>query len=416
MYKIQVYSSLLFKFIALIISFYSIRIQLDLLSASDYATWAVVFNVINWILIIDFGIGNSIRNKLTFLFYKKKYRLVSVLIGRAYTLSIFTALSFLLLFIFLLKFNIVEFSNAEIILILFFIITFCLLPINQICHALNNSQIVILIQLLISILSVLILSYYQFSINKMTLVDMSYIYGGSTLFSYVLVSIIYFKLRGHIGISFDCKFKRIFPLVKPGLVFFALQVFSLVIFATDRLILSNIGTTYNILYYDIISRYFNIFVVFSVIMNTPVWSLVRKFATSGESQILSLFFKRIVIIQSASILILVFMSLMAPFIFKVWLGNNGDIASISASYIVAIAFLSWSYSLYSSCANISNGLGVLKPQLIIGAFCCVLKVPLAVIFSDLIKDPFLGVSISTIVCLLPFPIYFFVFNKKGLII
>lgn len=413
-YKFQVVYSLLFKLFSLIISFYSVRVQLELLGNYNYSKWVVLFNIINWVLIIDFGVGNSIRNKITYAYHKRKYNVVSALIGRAYILSGCIALTFFTVLLLLLQFKLIELDRSELILLSFFILTFCLLPINQICHSFNNSQVVISIQLLISFLSVSVLIYIKTYFGTISMNSMSYIYGGCTFFSYFFITTFYLVKKENVKIILDLKMKRVFSLLRPGIQFFVLQIYSLIIFATDRVILGEIGSSHDVLYYDVISRYFNIYIVFAIIMSTPLWALVRKVSLSGEPKTLSKFINKVYLTQLIGLFILIAMSILAPFVFQLWLGGNIGIQGISYLHISYIAMVSWCYSLYSSFANISNGLRIFKPQLVIGLICCILKIPLCVAMSLLLKDPFLGVTSSTIICLIPFPLFFLVTIKKAL--
>ncbi|PSW03865.1 lipopolysaccharide biosynthesis protein [Photobacterium lipolyticum] len=405
----QVSRSLFVKFLGMLFSLYSVRVQLDLLGAESYAIWAVIFNIVNWILILDFGLGNSIRNKLVDSIKDSNWEEASILINKVYRSSLLFGLLFSFVYIFS---NLYLFVSAGKVDNLFainfivgsFIVVFAMLPINQILHAFSKSEIVILIQTLITTLGLVFVLLFQ---DYVSLNIISIIYGVSTFFVYLGVTIWFFCLNKKIHINiFSIPIKDVISVIKPGVIYFVFQVNVILIFSSDRLIISNFYDFESVVSYDLLMRYFNLFIVASVMISNPVWSSVRGFYNSGSECQINAFLLKLAKIQAFGVGLLIIMCVCADDFISLWVGNQYHYDWLSYNNLVYFALLSWGYSFYSLMANVANGLGENKIQLILGSVSVLSKIPITLFLIDYFDDSFIAVVLATTICLLPFPLYF----------
>lgn len=406
----QVIGSIGFKIISLIVSLLTVRFLLSILGHGDYSRWVVAFNFVNWILILDFGLGNSIRNSLVANYYKDNWTKISKLVSNVFFISFILAFLFLVIFFLLAIF--VKFDDALDALIVFFIFTFPLLPVNQILHAFNKSHVVIFIQMSISILSLLIifcLNYY----SKVDLNELYYIYGVVTLliyfFAFILIIYCYsnLKLRLHY-----LSIKRALYLFRTGIIFFLLQLIVMFLFSSDRLVISIFIGENNVLHYDILMRFFNLYVIFCLVFAAPIWSTIRAYIATDNLTSMKYFIKRLVIFQLLTVPLLIILAYISKYFIDFWLGDVKITNGISNIEIYCIAVLCWVYVTYSIVANISNGMSKISSQIWIGLVCCIIKLPLTYLMIYLYNS-YISVVIVSTLCLIPFPIYFIFYLLKG---
>lgn len=402
----QVSRSLLVKFLGMLFSLYTVRLQLHYLGDDSYATWAVIFNIVNWILILDFGLGNSIRNQLVDSIGEQNWDKCSSLISKVYGVSAFFGFTFILVFFILnLYIQIMGYKVHDLFAINFvvlsFIFVFFMLPINQVLHSFSKSDVVIIIQTLITISSLLFIIFFRDNINLNIL---SAIYGLSTIFVYFIVSFIFYKRQYQLKLKLSLiRLDGVLDIIKSGFIYFVFQIYVILIFSTDRVFVANLLGTDSVVSYDILMRFFNLFIVVSVMFNNPIWSEVRKVSDKDFHSHMKPFFLKLLTIQVTGIFLLFLMSIFSEIFISLWIGKE---LLFSYDTILYFALLSWVYSYYSLMANISNGLGDNRAQLLIGLFSVVLKVPLTLFVFNFFVDSVNAIVISTFICLLPFPLYF----------
>lgn len=420
----QVSLSLFLKLVGMIVSFVAVRYQLDILDEVDYAYWVVIFNTVSWLLILDFGIGNSIRNDLVDAIARNDKAFTSLLINSVYRASFTIAAVLLFLTLLATSFLIWYFDTPNgnlvdsdylpvLVMVTSFVIVFAFLPINQIMHAFSRSEGVVVIQTTISALSLFVMLACK---DYIDLNILSLIYGLVSVITYFLVSLIFLSFITRTKVNFfDKNIKSLKVLFKKGWRYFIFQFYVLVIFTSDRFLLANFYESNSVVEYDLVMRYFNIFIVASVMLSNPVWSLVRHIRYEGRRSLKS---KELTSLKYLLIIIIVLLVVLVfgyNHFLDIWLGDGSINYYLDYPTLSLYAILSLSYFVYSVSANICNALELDVVQFFSGGIAALFKIPLLFFCLYIPLGGYLSLVFITSICLLILPMVLlvrFVIKRK----
>jgi O-antigen/teichoic acid export membrane protein len=108
--KAQTTYGLVYKAIAVLVSFISVPILFNYLGKESYGIWVTIASILNWFIIFDFGLGLGLRNKLNESLAIKDFKVSKSLIISSYifiSLIIFILSVLFIWLIFLLEWNMV---------------------------------------------------------------------------------------------------------------------------------------------------------------------------------------------------------------------------------------------------------------------------------------------------------------------
>ena len=92
--KNNIIKSLYLKVASLLIELYLISLILSYVGSLKFGIILIMFSLLNWFGILDFGIGNALRNKIGKSLVQKKNKLVKKLISTCYALSALISIAF----------------------------------------------------------------------------------------------------------------------------------------------------------------------------------------------------------------------------------------------------------------------------------------------------------------------------------
>jgi O-antigen/teichoic acid export membrane protein len=157
----QIIFSFLAKGLGLSISLVQIPLLLDILGTESYGIWLTLLSITSWISIMDIGIGNGLRNKLT-----ESLATNDLEKARKYVSTAYVSLALIMLLPFLLAVLILPFVNIQTLLnttidsrtlLLTMLITvsstvlsFVLSLVNQILFALQKNALIAIPSLFLS--------------------------------------------------------------------------------------------------------------------------------------------------------------------------------------------------------------------------------------------------------------------------
>ena len=222
-----------YNFIAIIVSFYSTRVVVNMLGVNDYGFWISLFAICSWIQFLDGGFGNSIRNSVSKSISILDFKAVSKTVSNGYIgmgiLTIASLIILLMIIVFIPISKIISIpSNINIIpyafiLYGFSIIVIFLKIINKVCFSINRSDLVF-INLLITNSIILLLLYLFKSMHMNPLYVVLYSYSIAPII--VLVIFSYYVLKNQkleISIAFF-DIMELKSLLNFGGAFFMIQL------------------------------------------------------------------------------------------------------------------------------------------------------------------------------------------------
>lgn len=374
--------------------------------------WLTIFSVISWIYILDFGVGNSIRNLLQEAVIEKNNKKVKTLISTGIVSSsvIFTIIFILCIplvlftdwnYIFNISYEIIE--NEYIVIILFVTILFTMLKVilsllSIIYNIIEKNHYINLLNLLANLFSIIFL-LLAYILNTQSILIVAI----SVTASPVIINLLFYyfnfvKRKNHLFRfnSFDISLLKI--IYKSGMMFLFLQFFSIVLYTTDSLIISHYLSPEEVSSYQYTLKIFTIItIIFTAILN-PFWSLVTSLKYNQNYQELNQQLKKIMyILILLSLLVLITCLFINDIVFLIT--GIKDMVSNKLIYLIGLFTI---VQMFCSLFQITlNGLNSLKIQLITFGLGALVNIPLSIFFINNVAAESYSVILSSIVSLLP---------------
>lgn len=423
----QIKGAVVYKSGAVLASFVSIPILLRYLGQERFGVWAVMLTMISWMSLFDFGIGNGLRNKIGELNARGELFEARSHISSAYTLVALTAFLFSLITVsscFYMPwqsvFNTITIPKNELIITtaifsLLICANFSLNLVGQIWHGLQNSSMAFLGQLLTNAFVLALLAVVYIWV-KPSLSIIAIIYGGSLILSNLILSMVLYRRKPNLKPSlsqFSCQ--KGLPLINTGLRFFIVQLSFLVVFTSDRFIITLIFGPKEVASYEVANKLFSIFALFYNIILSPLWSSMTDAYHSGEFGWLKTQMTNQLKLLSLMIAGIVMMVLLGKPIIRFWVGFE---VSVSQELILAFGIFSAVLLWNNLFSNFVNALGKLRISLVVNIVVIFINIPLSVILSKYVFFSPVGVVVGTTICLIPGFILgplqaYYILSKKG---
>ncbi|MEB7065260.1 oligosaccharide flippase family protein [Mammaliicoccus sciuri] len=367
----------------------------------SYGLWLMVFSILSYIYLMDFGISNGLRNIITPLVNKNKEKM-NIYVSCNYLLMIL--LTFILVIIINLclvyfpysmmykingfKLDINTFKTFLYLIVNLQIVLFLISSIKPVFHAFSKTYLINLSQFLSNVLTITLI-YISISMhmnNSWFLLPIIYI--GSQISITLILSIIIIK-------KCKIKFKLVrdkniyVELLKMGYKFLFLQLSNLILFNTMTFLVGIYVSLEEASRYQVSYKLLSIYImIFSIIM-APIWTLVINKKQENDFNGIKNVVKRLSKMIIYLTIPLFVTCLLLNKIIEVWMGKNFDI-ELLFSFEMCIYIL-----LNIICVvlqGLLNGLNIFKMQ-IIGY----LTGAVFLLLSTLIANIYFKISINLIV-------------------
>ncbi len=404
--------NVLLKPVSMVISMAYAPMLLRYLGVEDYGLWAVISSTINWILIMDAGVGNGLRNRLDEAMESGDWNRSKRLVSTAY-ISI-SQIVILIIFIFILFsqvtdwsvfFNTTKHIRAVInVTFVFTCLTFVLSLVNTISFSIQRAEDASyrsVVMQLINLCIVWILN--QYSAGGFRLLNIAVLTGFSSGAVYLISSLVLY--RNYKNLSPSVKFfdrKELKNICGIGFKFFFLQLAGLILFGTDNLIITKLIDNEHVTSYNMVYKIFGLsMTVFNAIL-TPLWSGFTIAMQQNDMNWIKNTLKKMKLIWGLISIGLI----IAVFIYKpvtdMWLQTSleYDFALVPC---MAVYFIVYLYNgIY---ATLLNGIGQVDEQLRLNIFFAIVNVPLSVFLVKYFELGSTGVCLGTIFVVLAGDIY-----------
>lgn len=412
-YFTQIKSSLLFKIGSVASTFIAMPIMINYLGVEQFGIWATMLTLINWVMLFDLGIGNSLKNKVSESLAEDNYIKARNYISTAYflvgiisigLLSIFLILNFWLPWQSIFNTDLIseeKLKRTVLTLSFFIFFNFWISLVNQIYHGLQKTSVVVLGQFVSNALALLFVFFlYMFTASSIIL--MVWAYGLSLVITNLILSV--FLFRTHIELIPTYKHfekKEIRPLLSLGVKFFIIQLAGLIIFLTDKIVIIQLLGPESVTPYEVIFKMFSIFTVLNTLILMPLWPAYSDAYKRGDINWIKSNMKlqlRIVFYFFVGAFLL---AGIGPNIVGLWVGEEVR-ASDSLYYLFAvfIALSVWS-NVFAYFVNAVNRLTV---QLFTAVIAALINIPLSIYFVNSLGLGLHGIILATIVSLSLFAI------------
>ncbi|MBN2365589.1 MAG: hypothetical protein EH225_06300 [Calditrichaeota bacterium] len=388
-----------------------VPITLKVLNPGEYGIWLTIISITTWFISLDFGLGNGLRNKLAEALAKNDEMLAKTYVSTAYLyLSSLVAL-FYVIFLIVNPFiswssilNVsqnlsVDINKVVFIVFSFFFLNFILKLVTIIAIADQKPAVNGLLTLFINLLTVIALAILA-ETDYANLLYMGAISSAIPAIIYIMASIRFFSREYK---SIRPSLRHIAPgysksLLSLGFRFFVIQVASLIIFATDNVIITQIFSPSEVTVYNVAYKYFTITsLVFGVIL-TPFWSAYTEAFARSEMDWIRNVIRKLIRIWFLALGVVVILVIISEPFYRFWVGTEIVVPFILSVLMAIFVSISMWNNIF---AYFLNGVGKIQIQVYNAIFMGLLNIPLSIYFAGHLGLGISGVILATIFCLLP---------------
>jgi O-antigen/teichoic acid export membrane protein len=399
------------KMISIGFTFLTVPIILKLLGSSNYGTWLTITSIASWLIYMDAGLGNGLRNKLSIALVNNDKLAANEITSTTYFIFISIMSSILLLTsMFSVFINWNSILNTEVnsktllTVVIIFVVSTCIKLIldlaNTIFLTLDRSYVKSITDAVVNTL--ILITVYLLEKNKISNFLLFSIITSVVPLLVILVSNYYlFRKKSYYSFlkpRFSGVKKRYFgEMLKLGGNFFIIQLFGIIIFSTDNVIISYFFSPSDVTIFNIIFKYFSISTfLFSIVM-TPYWSAFTISYLNNDITWIRGAFKKLLKLWVLQIALTFTLILFSDQIFKFWIGKD---LYVSKSLLVSISIYTIVYNWNSIFSNFLNGVAKIKLQLFSAYFVGIINIPLTIIFIKYLNLGVSSVIIVNTLCLL----------------
>lgn len=381
---------LIIRGLSIFLSLISAPIMLRYVDRSDYGVLLTLTSIVNWVALLDIGLGNGLRNKLTSYLAKGDLKSAKGAVSSCYgALAIYVGI-LIAIFVIVSPFcNWVSILNspgsdeselwglANVVFITF-CINFLFGLLNSILYAYQmpavNSvfsligQILALVALIIQVFVFHVSSIFQIgSVN--CLIPPLVTFAGSI-----------FLFRGklkEVAPSLKLvKLSSVKGILSLGVKFFILQIITIVLFQANAIIITQTVGPTAVVEYNLAFKYISVATMIFSFVVAPVWSATTDAYVRGDYEWIRRTVRYMRKICFIIIGVGIVMVIFSKTVFNIWLGKGVIDIHYSTTALI-MTYLSFQM-LYRVYGTIINGMGKLFAQMIITSIIAIAYIPLAV--------------------------------------
>lgn len=282
--KKNIIYSFFLKVVGVGLTFLQLPLTVHYLTEVEYGVWVTLFTVMNWVNMLDMGIGLGMRNKLAEAVSKNDAEEICTYISTG--IFAMMGMGILLLLVFLIGIHVVSMRSifntaliSEPILYtvslwtgIFVIVSFVLSIINQIYYAYQNAAITGIISIVHSVV-MLIGVYYLTLQQEHSLLYFVFAFGVATISSKVVFIIIFFyKQRNMIPRFCYVAWEKVKAITSIGIQFFVIQICCIFGYVFSNVIVTQLFGPEYVRTYDILFKVINISMMIQTLALNPIWS------------------------------------------------------------------------------------------------------------------------------------------------
>ncbi|MEP0202527.1 MAG: oligosaccharide flippase family protein [Halioglobus sp.] len=425
-YLRQIKGAVVYRAAAMGASFLAIPLMIGFLGQEQFGVWSTLLMVMSWLVFFDLGVGNGLRNKVAESLAKGESGEARRYIATGYTLIgliallLWAAVTVGSYFVpWQAVFNtqaITESTLRETIQIaaFFIVLNFWAGLITALLGAIQKTSAVALGQLV----SNLLILVFVFALAKTTDASISHlalVYGLSLFAANILLSLWFYQNHPELRPRPYLDERHVRPLLAVGLQFFTIQLAVLVIFTTDKMLITQIFGPIYVTQYEVVFKLFSIITFAHGLVSAPLWSAYTDAYQRGDLAWIEGMLRKQMMIFGGSILLVIVLCLSARPIIAVWIGSE-LIVSLPLILVMGVFVL---ISIWNNIfAMLVNGIGKIRLQLYTAVVAMLINIPLSLFLATYLGLGLHGIVLGTICSLLlaavVLPIQVYLLIKAGM--
>lgn len=409
----NVIGSSFYKGINILVGFLLVRYAIEFSDEETYGIWLTLSSFFTWFSAIEVGIGNSLRNSITNLFTSSRFDEIRSLLVKGYKALLIT-------------YGVVV--TVLIIPPLFWDIEVFFVPsgdhyenfglIFQVCLALY------MLHYVFAFLNMILLSVHKARTTFLiAAIQNSVLLAGILIFlnsdvtpSLGLLCIWFSAVPAFVlGLANVVAFRSILKQIRPrfreialtkperfremNYGFLIIQICTLVIYATDHIIISNFISGKEVTKYAVTFKYFNIITVIFNLILVPYWASFAEAMQMNDRKWIRKNIRFLMLLIGALSILGTIMIFLSNDVYTLWIGKELSIPFLlSALMCVSVLLTAW-YNIFVYYLSSIDQIAWQMRLIVIGAF---INIPLSIFLIQKMGSS--GVILATCISLLPMAI------------
>jgi len=404
----QIKGAVIYKAVAVVASYIAVPMMIHYLGQEKFGIWSTLLSIISWIVFFDLGIGHGLRNKITESIARNAREEAARYIASGYTLIgllalglwiILMAVSFFIPWQIVFNTNMLPEGDLRLTMQLtasFILFNFWTGLITALLNAIQKSSLLALRQVISNVL-VLALIWILSRTTTASLPLLGIAYGVSLVLANLLLSGWFFQTYKDLKPHFSIEKQHIHALLGAGSQFLIIQIGMLVIFTTDKLLITQLIGPASVTAYDVVFKLFGVLTFAHGLICFPLWSAYADAYHRGDMTWIRRMLKKQLWFFVALWFFVGAMVFLAKPIIALWIGTDIKVAdSVVLMMGIFVLITAWN-NIY---AMFVNGIGAIKPQLYAIFFGMIVNIPLSIFFVRHMDMGVSGIVLGTIFSLL----------------
>lgn len=396
-YLKQVGATTLIKGASIIISIFYVPLALGFLEQEKYGIWVALSTIVNWVRLLDIGMGNGMRNKVAESIALKNHDQGRIHISTTYAFLGMVFISFLVLFFLFNPYlnwqeilNTSSISAEELtrltsIAVTFIVLGFIFQPVTLVYASHGDTATGGVLQLVISLLTLFLIWLATQFAEKGDIIIMAWIVTGVPILVYILFSIYtYLKKYKHLRPSIRyVRFRESRHLISLSGQFFIVQITAAILFSSIPFVITQLFSPKEVATFNIATSIFNLPPMLMAIITAPGHSLVTQSYAKRDFDWMKQLLKNQLIVSAGLVLLTCLMIIVSPTIYKLWLGDK---ITIPFGLSVAVGVYAIIHVLNAPFSTFINAIGKLRILIVLAPVGIVMFLGLSVILSNILQD------------------------------
>lgn len=406
-YLQQIKGAVVYKAIAMLASFLAIPIMIRYLGQEQFGVWSTLLTVMSWIVFFDLGVGNGLRNKVAEALARNDQAEAANYIASGYSLiglialvlwALVTGVSFFVPWQAVFNTQAITETTLRLtvqVAVFFIVFNFWIGLIGSLLGAVQKTSMAAMGQLISNVLALM----FVFVLAKTTQANITYLalaYGISLVAANLMLSIWFYQRHRELRPKASLDKIHIRPLLAIGLKFFTIQIAVLVIFATDKILITQLFGPQHVAQYEVIFKLFSVITFAHALISAPLWSAYTDAYHRGNMLWIKRMLRKQLVIFGGVVMSVMLMGFIAQPLIAIWIGHE---IVVSMPLVIAIGVFVLISAWNNIYAMFVNGIGDVKIQLYTSVIAMFLNIPLSVFFVKYLSFGLSGIVMATIISL-----------------
>jgi len=411
--KKHILAGAVFQIASIALTLLLMPMMLRMLGQASLGVWLTLLGILQWLTYFDLGVAAGARNALARSLSDDNSTQTRALVATGYWYTTMITLTTSAIFIyawFALSVNriFLEPGTNQTELNLTVIVSLGLVTLNlvlgfihQLYAALEKPAAVPFSGFLANLLFALLL-FTALLAGSDSMLLLGTLYGSSLCLSRCLLTVRFFKAHPELKPAWrDIDRSLGSELFSFGVKIFIIQLCAMVLFSTDKLLISWLLTPADVVNYESALRLFSLISVFHALIMNSYWSSFTHAANSGDWEWIRHTLRRLVIMMLPVTVIAMTLAIAAIPLITLWMGK-----SATSEHTMYWAFAA--YTVLSCWSNIFayfvNGIGRVNLQLVSAIVAASINIPLSIVLVRSYDLGVTGIILATVISLLLFSV------------